>query len=151
MSKQGQKEIMEAIKTEWESIYFNVKRLEPMEWVSSERTFKIRERSNGGRTLYHMIIAEHAKERRYEIGQGDIRILTTIPEEIEGIEKSIGDIGLVKFIKEKYNLEIEQIRTTSINGCKREIEVVFLENDDEGCVAGDNILKEEDRLNLKWR
>ena len=151
MSKKGQENVANEIKAEWESRYFNVKRLEPMEWVSSERTFKIRDKSNGNRTLYHMIIAEHAKERRYELGQGEVRILTSLPEEIKGIEDTIGEIGLVKYIKEKYNLEIDQIRITSLEGCRREVEVVFIENDDEGCIAGDNLPKEEDRLNLKWR
>ena len=98
-----------------------------------------------------MIITEHAKNRRYEIGQGPIKILTTARYEIEEIEKELGEIGLVQYLKNKYNLEIEQIKTTCTRSFKREIEIVFKEKNDEGCVAGDDLLKKEDRLNLKWR
>ena len=122
-----------------------------MEWYSAEASYEVNNKTNGSRTLYLVIIGVHAREGRYAIGQGPVQILTVIPEEIREIEESIDEVGLINYIKEKYNLEVEQIKTTGTAERKREIEVILVENDDEGCVAGDNLLKEEDRLNLKWR
>ena len=151
LSRKGRNNIAWDLKEKWEKKYYNNKRLKPNEWYSSERTYLARNRSNGARTLYNMIITEHAKNRRYVIGQRPIKILTTVRYENEEIEKALGEIGLVKYLKEKYNLEIDQIKTTCTREYKREIEIVLIENDDEGCVGGDNLQKEEDRLNLKWR
>ena len=151
MSKAGRNLIADELKNDWEKRYFNAKRLNASEWYTSERTYEVNNKSNGSRTLYHMVIAEHAKHRRYRMGQGAVKILTSLPDEIKGIEDTIGEIGLIKHMKEKYNLMVDYIRTTNTNEQRREIEIVFAENDDEGCVAGEDILKEEDRLNLKWR
>ena len=151
LSRKGRNDIAWDLKEKWEKQYFNERRLNANDWYSSERTYRSKNKSNGGRTLYHMIITEHAKNRRYEIGQGPIKILTTVKYEIEEIEKALGEIGLVQYLKNKYNLEVDQIKTTCTRSHKREIEIVLIEKNDEGCVGGDDLLKEEDRLNLKWR
>ena len=151
LSRKGRNEIAWDLKEKWESQYFNDRRLGENDWYSSEKTYSSNNKTNGGRTLYNAIITEHARNRRYEIGQGPIKILTTVKYEIDEIEKELGDIGLIKYLKNKYNLEIDQIKTTCTKSFKREIEIVLIEKNDEGCVGGDDLLKEEDRLNLKWR
>ena len=151
MTKEGRNDIAKQLKNKWESQYFNERGLNPHDWCSSEKTYDTNGKTNGCRTLYHMIISEHAKQRRYIIGQNAVQILTTIPEEIKGIENAIEGIGLVRYMKEKYGLEIDQIKCTNTDGLRREIEIVLIENDDEGCVGGDDILKEEDRLKMKWQ
>ena len=151
MTKAGRNDMARQLKLKWESQYFNTRGLNPNEWYSSEKTFSFGARTNGARTLYLSIIGEHAKKRRYNIGQNLVQILTSIPDEIKEIEKAIDEIGLIKHMKEKYNIEVEYIRTSSTTENRREVEVVFIEHDDEGCVGGDDIEKEEDRLNKKWR
>ena len=151
MTKKGRNEMANDLKEKWEKQYFNKRDLTAREWYSSEKTFQIGKKSNGSRTMYHMIISQHAKNRRYEIGQRNVNILTTQPREIAEIEEKLEEIGMVKYLKEKYNIEIDQIKTTSTNEHRREVEITLVENNDEGCYGGDDILKEEDRLNLKWR
>ena len=151
MTWEGKEDIKKQLKIKWESVYFNNRRLKPAEWYSSEKTYAYENKTNGSRTLYNLIIAEHARNRRFEIGQGVVRVLTVNPEEIEGIEKELGEVGLVKYLKEKYNLDIEQIRTSSTTNNRREVEIIMIENNDEGIVGGEDLLKEKDRLNRKWR
>ena len=151
MTLEGRNEVVKQLKSEWERRYFNNRRLKPAEWYSSEKTFTYQNKTNGGRTLYNLIIAEHARKRRFEIGQETVRVLTTLPEEIKDIEKEIGEIGAVKYLKEKYNLDIEQVRTTSTVSHRREVEIVMIENNDEGIVGDEILKKERDRLNKKWR
>ena len=150
MTKEGRNDIARQLKLKWESQYFNTRGLVPNEWYSSEKTFTFGDRTNGARTLYLTIIGEHARQRRYAMGQNVVKILTTIPEEIKEIEKVVGEIGLLQHMKEKYNLEVDSIKTSSTEEHRREVEITLIENDDEGCVGGDDIMKEEDRLYRKW-
>ena len=114
MTKEGRNDIARQLKLKWESQYFNTRNLNSNEWYSSEKTFALNDRTNGSRTLYHMVIGEHARQRRYVIGQKVVRILTTIPEEIKEIENNIEEIGLVKHLKEKYNLDIDQMKDSTV-------------------------------------